>query len=218
MADYDLIEAVKKAYGAEVSGTAASQISTHASKTNAHQISGIDGLQAALDGKLPSNAVSTHEAKPNAHPISGVAGLQSALDSKATTTQVAGPQSSKLDTANIVGPIGGGSVIEGGSNANGSWVKYADGTMICGQAKLHPKTSDGVVNYDFPYAFSAAPTVTAQPLSIASGSLAAAFISEVSRVSETLCGIKLMLVLSGGTFTYTEGSIRMSYIAFGRWK
>lgn len=66
----------------------------HETKAGAHQISGISGLQGALDGKYspsnkpsandvgaePSGSILIHEEKLGAHDISGVEGLQVALD------------------------------------------------------------------------------------------------------------------------------------------
>ena len=87
---------------ADAAGTADSAVSQHEAKQSAHQISGVNGLQAALDFKYsPTNkpsaaaigadasgtaasAVSVHEVKADAHPISGVTGLQNALDAKAS--------------------------------------------------------------------------------------------------------------------------------------
>jgi hypothetical protein len=50
-----------------------------------------------------------------------------------------------------------GAIIESGSNANGEFVKYADGTMIC-TILLSPATS---TTWTFPIAFSSAPNVQA---------------------------------------------------------
>lgn len=72
--------------GAEKTGVAKQLVTQHASQLSAHQISGVAGLQAALDAKEASGAasaaVAAHAAKTGAHTIAGVAGLQTALDSK----------------------------------------------------------------------------------------------------------------------------------------
>ena len=63
-----------------------------------------------------------------------------------------------------VGQSGGvptGAIIERGSNANGEYVKYADGTMIC-SARI-TLTADGAryfATWTFPAAFIAAPNYT----------------------------------------------------------
>lgn len=93
---------------AEEAGTAASAVGQHEAKAGAHTISGVGGLQAALDGKYsPQNkptaadvgadpagagataateAVTAHEAKQDAHTIEGVAGLREELDSLSLTS------------------------------------------------------------------------------------------------------------------------------------
>ncbi|MEB8388258.1 DUF2793 domain-containing protein [Rhodobacteraceae bacterium KMM 6894] len=73
-------------------------------------------------------------------------------------------------TANTVGTVsesGGvpnGAIIEQGSNADGHYVRFADGTQI---AWVHDLDGDasGVVTWDFPADFATAPTVTATALS-----------------------------------------------------
>jgi len=48
-----------------------------------------------------------------------------------------------------------GAVIERGGNANGDFVKYADGTVICTRLIEHDFSSAGNTgNYDFPVAFA----------------------------------------------------------------
>lgn len=64
----------------------ATMISTHEGKPNAHQISSVNGLQTALNGKealgTAISAIAAHEIKVGAHPISGIKDLQTALDGK----------------------------------------------------------------------------------------------------------------------------------------
>ena len=143
------------------------------------------------------------------------------VDAEGLATQVAGLQGSKLDISNIVGPIGGGSVIESGSNANGNWVKYADGTMIC----------------------TAVIELTVKPISSpfgASGVWAASFIASPSHVSHTVTGtnsgslqaigqLNINGFRDGSTstiasitgYTYNSSidtSVHLSSKALGRWK
>lgn len=94
MADFDLMQAVKKAYNAEVQGTADTKVSAHSSGTNVHTIQGTTGLQSALDSKYSSTnkptlielgqeaqgATTAHEQKQNAHPISGISGMAQFID------------------------------------------------------------------------------------------------------------------------------------------
>ena len=64
------------------------------------------------------------------------------------------------------------SIVESGSNANGSWVKYIDGTMICTQSATGTnnstqnagaslfRSSSNITFSDFPQTFISTPVVT----------------------------------------------------------
>ena len=63
-------------------------------------------------------------------------------------------QGNILGTVSQSGGVPTGAIIERGSNANGEYVKYADGTMICTRviAKNNGTTSDQT--FDFPATFA----------------------------------------------------------------
>ena len=85
-----------------------------------------------------------------------------------------------LGTVSQSGGVPTGAIIERGSNANGEFVKYADGTMICirnlpvtittTETNVYGSTA-GVLNkaigtgINFPSVFAATPTVSANPVS-----------------------------------------------------
>ena len=106
-----------------------------------------------------------------------------------------------------------------GSNENGNWIKFPDGTMICWGVKsygsLSFSNSWGSV-YDtpkfnlgnFPQSFAVAPTVTLQCCSGAT-CWPESIIPTVSSIGETW----LMRPTSG-----TYDNVRLFYIAIGRWK
>lgn len=77
---------------------------------------------------------------------------------------------------NIVGPVGQsggvptGAIIESGSNSNGRYIKYADGTMICTTSKVvnifssigpynFVVINDGAATWNWPVAFAATPVM-----------------------------------------------------------
>lgn len=70
-------------------------------------------------------------------------------------------------TSNLIGTVsesGGtptGSILEKGSNANGNYVRFADGTQIC-DVRLN-SSSAGAVTWTFPAAFADVPQVSATP-------------------------------------------------------
>jgi len=66
-------------------------------------------------------------------------------------------QETLLGTVSQASGVPTGSVFERGSNANGEYVRFADGTQIC-TFKLTASTSAGVT-WTFPAAFSSAPVV-----------------------------------------------------------
>jgi hypothetical protein len=79
------------------------------------------------------------------------------------TTGITTPDGDVYAEGNILGTVsesGGvptGAIIESGSNANGEFVKYADGTMICTQG-FPQETS---TTWTYPVAFASAPRIQA---------------------------------------------------------
>ena len=70
------------------------------------------------------------------------------------------------------GGVPTGAIIEKGSNANGSYTKFADGTMIC---RYNGNSSDSVeVTWTYPAAFAATPSVS---LSVNAGSARTSYLS-----------------------------------------
>jgi hypothetical protein len=69
-------------------------------------------------------------------------------------------QSNILGTVSESSGVPTGAIIESGSNANGEFVKYADGTMVCTRRVNQSVTLAAGGNYafDFPSAFSSVPT------------------------------------------------------------
>lgn len=87
---------------------------------------------------------------------------------------------------NVVGTVSGtssapaGAVFERGTNAQGDYIKYADGTMLCWGKYTGPSAvaigtaymggfRSGAFAFTFPAAFNAAPTITATPYEINAG-------------------------------------------------
>lgn len=71
----------------------------------------------------------------------------------------------KVNISDILGTVsesGGdptGAIIEAGSNANGDYTKYADGTLICRRGGLST-ASGAAATWTYPEAFTATPAVT----------------------------------------------------------
>ncbi|MEY8280082.1 pyocin knob domain-containing protein [Oscillospiraceae bacterium 52-8] len=103
--------------------------------------------------------------------------------------------------------------IQSGSNANGSWTKFPDGTMICWAAKAYTIQSSEIT-ITLPVAFAAAdyvPTISFQWVgtSAALGAIRGITVNGfLVRVSDAVNDV-----------TYPNGTqLTMNYICVGRWK
>lgn len=135
------------------------------------------------------------------------AGLFGAANAVGTVSQSAG--------------IPTGAVIESGSNANGSYVKYADGTMICdlsivvtdqAMSDAYGSFYQGVRNWTFPAPFASGtlPSVACGAFRWGTGAGWSTVRAVDSNVSCTLRGFD---IASRATGTATN----ISAIAKGRW-
>lgn len=112
-----------------------------------------------------------------------------------------------------------GYVVESGSNSNGNWIKYSDGTMICWGyyekeniainrtfGSLYECQSFNLGN--FPQNFAVIPRVTITKL----GSVCA-WIESLDNVTRSSLGTANWVRPTAGTYT-----LAYSYTAIGRWK
>ncbi|MEZ1437657.1 pyocin knob domain-containing protein [Pseudomonas shirazica] len=139
-----------------------------------------------------------------------VSGVWSAWSDKLSRTDIVGPVSQSAGV-----PTGG--IIERGSNANGEYVKFADGTMICtGTVSGSVATSiasgalyySSALSWSFPAPFAAVPAVSCSP----SGAAANLWASEVAGSTTTsACAFYIM-----NTASQTVSVVRR-LIAIGRW-
>lgn len=117
----------------------------------------------------------------------------------------------------IVGALASGHIIESGSNANGNYVRFADGTQWCWGSKtitltsnvvnnIHKMTYDGVV---FPAAFTDSPACS---VSVDWETQSYAWTNCHRRHS----GSFNLSVYS--IYAFTEKNIGISYLAIGKWK
>lgn len=121
-----------------------------------------------------------------------------------------------LGTVSQSGGVPTGAVIESGSNANGAYVKWADGTMICQFDDTVNRTTSSsagsiytsaAISFPFPAAFSSLPSVAVTGRYVSGTSVA----WPVQRArSITAAEIFSFGVNSGGSVVY-------GYIAVGRW-
>lgn len=82
-------------------------------------------------------------------------------------TQLASTVDGKVNKADIVGTLvsgGNGRIVETGSNANGRYTKFADGTMIC----IHNLSPTGAIDVSFQGGFLTAASVWTYPAAFSS--------------------------------------------------
>lgn len=114
-------------------------------------------------------------------------------------------------SAQIVGTVsqsGGtptGAVIERGSNANGEYVRFADGTQICTKVLL--TSASGAVSWTFPAGFSSQPDT----MSMCAAAASACRVGTYDTLSATSANI------NGWTDAGGRAAASFSIIAIGRW-
>lgn len=111
-------------------------------------------------------------------------------------------------------------IIESGSNDNGKWIKFNDGTMICSNrisvvAAINSAygtlyRSDAVNIPDFPVEFIEKPSY-----SFSCDSTYSAFVVNWSATTKTNTGMIILVRIGSSTPTV---DFNISYIAIGKWK
>lgn len=124
----------------------------------------------------------------------------------------------------IKATIGGSIVVDSGSNENGSWVKFYDGTMICKNTKAFEVTATNALGSalyygyvadigDFPQAFVDRPDIN---FSLHTGSdIFAIQPYDISSVTKENAGGVYAICAQQRT---SPATIYISYIAIGKWK
>lgn len=121
-----------------------------------------------------------------------------------------------ISATNAAGPLTGGAIMERGSNANGEYVKYLDGTLICTHRIVCQFSADRELKglWNFPVFFAGAARISAQ---MAEGGLI--IYKPLSLItygqSGGVVGI-LVFVPSGGAVS--GDIVNLDVTATGRWK
>ena len=115
----------------------------------------------------------------------------------------------------VVGVMGA-AIIERGSNANGSWVKFADGTMICtGNGYISFSSSDNYVETicSYPVEFaSVSCAMSGQYISCGSGGHSDVYAPNLNALVISISPCRL------STFNTSVNNISIGYLVIGRWK
>lgn len=96
-----------------------------------------------------------------------------------------------------------GAVMETGSNSNGSYTRFADGTQICAHSVT--TSSGGVTAWTFPQVYSAAPSCVASAQ------------ANTPRFTTTGAATVSAMDLDCWDITGTRQAETVQLIAFGRW-
>lgn len=112
-----------------------------------------------------------------------------------------------------------GIIVESGSNSNGNWVKYSDGTMICYFDKVailqntlqeYVSLFQTIQDWTFPVSFINIPTVACGQFMISTG----ASWGTVHSVTESIATLRVVDVVKRNS----GEDIHINAIAIGRWK
>ncbi len=201
--------------------TAASQAATDAAAANTTaQQAKTDAVAANTAAQQAKTDAQAAAASVNPDNLLQKANNLSELANKATArTNLELKSAALADILGTVSQSGGvptGAIIEQGSNANGNYVKFADGTMICYFRDSTSVTTTtaagsfyagGPTAYTFPVAFVGNPIVAPGGGYATGGSVAFSLIRGVSST--------LVNVMAYGP--NNAGGCLLGYVAFGRW-
>ncbi len=138
-----------------------------------------------------------------------------------TSPNVSTSEGPVYDRGNIIGTVTEaagaptGAIIERGSNANGEFVKYADGTMICWSVLTPDWTSTAAQVFSHPSTFSA--TVMGGVLGMRSGANSAG--TRLRSITNQGSTNSSWLIVCDGTQSNDSDAERnrISVVAHGRW-
>lgn len=143
----------------------------------------------------------------------------SGLENKA---EVPALENGKIDMSwlPVVGESGA-AIIARGSNANGEWVRWADGTQVCWGYYSQPVTALGVAILTFPAQFISANVSMAAGIEpdIVTGALPGATpICNVAPRSSVAFALKTIYISMDGKITAPPVAFLSRWFAIGRWK
>jgi hypothetical protein len=124
-------------------------------------------------------------------------------------------QGNILGTVSQSGGVPTGAIIERGSNTNGEFVKYADGTQVCYTPNRITVDSSAVARqgvWTFPSPFLSATSYTAQFYILESSSGTATINTSLSSVNQTNLSATVEFVVS-----VNNGTSGFTAFAIGRW-
>lgn len=125
-----------------------------------------------------------------------------------------------IESDGTLNAIGGDTIVESGSNENGYYIRFSDGTQICTHGIIATRFSSREMRatWIFPASFLSGPTVSANRANVGSITPSDDMIGHTRiSVSAVQC-IAGVFRISGMTDWGADDSFRIDFIAIGRWK
>ena len=128
-----------------------------------------------------------------------------------------------LDASGMPLTSGGAPIVESGSNSNGNWVRYADGTQICNgiveKTNLNIgiatgnwyRCSGGAVKWTYPQEFISTPIVNANIIEVSGNDITMGPFSN-NLLTKTEANPLILKSVSGSV------DLMVMFTAIGRWK
>lgn len=121
-----------------------------------------------------------------------------------------------VGTVSQSGGVPTGAVIERGSNTNGEYTRYADGTQETWGLVTQPSGQSSQVVHTFPMPFVSPPVSVAQARGIISGTTGGSFVSECGITNNTMVGVKVLIHQSTAIAAPTS-DVGIGVKSIGRW-
>lgn len=139
-----------------------------------------------------------------------------------TVAELPALENGKIDMSwlPVVGESGA-AIIARGSNANGEWVRWADGTQVCWINNISATPQDGVFSWTYPASFvSKNPAIVTMPQYHGNTMWAPCIIgySQTSDNSVNMTRLQYKICNAQTGELYTQNGRFFSFLAIGRWK
>ena len=130
------------------------------------------------------------------------------------------PLAPRPGCARIVGALSAGAIIERGSNANGEYVRFADGTQICIMQNSVSVNGSGALGdtFTFPAAFITSCKLVVTPRGYISSGLSGTLTTEAVVLGTSTYSVKILLLRAGGEIAALNDPNIFFAVAIGKWK
>lgn len=125
-----------------------------------------------------------------------------------------------IDPDGTLNAIGGNTIVESGSNENGNYIRFSDGTQICTHWKdaIRFDSKEMRAVWIYPAGFLSLPIVSANRTSVGSITPSEDMIGQMRTSVATYQCRTSVFRISGMTDWGVDDFFRIDFIAIGRWK